>query len=179
MDANELLESESEGTAELPCCVDRLCGGAMSCPPGMFGCEAGLGKPGRRADGVDTITGGTEASMSVAVALSRICRMDSDASPPLASRFAALLLSAPLLSATLLSALLLSTLLLSALLLLLGQSACACSVSGVTASTSIDGDRGTDVDDDDSDAGASELECSLEAAACEARSGLICQHVFS
>ena len=146
MDANELLESESEGTAELPCCVDRLCGGAMSCPPGMFGCEAGLGKPGRRADGVDTITGGTEASMSVAVALSRICKMDSDASPPLVSRFAATLLaapllSAPLLSATLLSALLLSTLLLSALLLLLlSQSACACSVSGVTASTSIDGD---------------------------------------
>ena len=171
MDANKLLESESEGTAEMPCCVDRLCGGAMSCPPGMFGCEAGLGKPGRRAD--------TEASMLVAVAFSRICGMDSDASPPLVSRFAALLLSAPLLSATLLSALLLSTLLLSALLLLLGQSACACSVSGVTASTSIDGDRGTDVDDDDSDAGASELECSLEAAACEARSGLICQHVFS
>ena len=132
MDSNELLEGENEDTAELPCCVDRLCGGAMSCPPGMFGCEAGLGKPGRRAD--------TEASVLVAVAFSRICGMDSDASPPLVSRFAALLLSAPLLSATLLSALLLSTLLLSALLLLLGQSACACSVSGVTASTSIDGD---------------------------------------
>ena len=138
MDSNELLESEIEGTAEMPCCVDRLCGGAMSCPPGMFGCEAGLGKPGRRAD--------TEASVLVAVAFSRICGMDSDASPPLVSRFAATLLaapllSAPLLSATLLSALLLSTLLLSALLLLLlSQSACACSVSGVTASTSIDGD---------------------------------------
>ena len=134
MDANELLESESEGTAELPCCVDRLCGGAMSCPPGMFGCEAGLGKPGRRADGVDTITGGTEASMSVAVALSRICGRDSDASPPIVSRFSAPLLSAPLLSAPLLSAPPLSA------LLLLSQSACACSVSGVTASTSIDGD---------------------------------------
>jgi hypothetical protein len=43
-------------------------------------------------------------------------------------------------------------------------------MSGVTASTSIDGDRGMDVDDGDSDAGASELECSLEAAACDAGS---------
>ena len=162
MDANELLESESEGTAELPCCVDRLCGGAMSCPPGMFGCEAGLGKPGRRAAGVDTITGGTEASMSVAVALSRICKMDSDASPPLASRFSAPLLSAPLLSAPPLSA-----------LLLLSQSACAFSVSGVTASTSIDGERCMAFDDGDSDVGASELECS--AGSGRMRSGRICE----
>ena len=124
MDSNELLEGENEDTAEQPCCVDRLCGGAMSCPPGMIGCEAGLSKPGRRTN--------TEASMLVAVALSRICGMDSDASPPIVSRFsapllaalllsapllAALLLTAPLLSATLLTALLLSTLLLSALLL--------------------------------------------------------------
>ena len=167
MDSNELLEGENEDTAEQPCCVDRLCGGAMSCP-GMIGCEAGLSKPGRRTN--------TEASMLVAVALSRSCGMDSDASPPIVSRFsapllAALLLTAPLLSATLLTALLLSTLLLSALLLLLlSQSACACSVSGVAASTSIDGDRGMDVDDGDSEAGASELECSLEPAACEATS---------
>ena len=160
MDSNELLEGGNEDTAEQPCCVDRLCGGAMSCPPGMIGCEAGLSKPGRRAAGVDTITGGTEASMSVAVALSRICGRDSDASPPLVSR----------LSAPLLAALLLAAPPLSALLLLLSQSACAYSMSGVTASTSIDGDRGMDVDDGDSDVGALELECSLEAAACEAAS---------
>jgi hypothetical protein len=152
MDSNELLEGENEDTADLPCCVDRLCGGAMSCPPGMIGCEAGLGKRGRRTN--------TEASMSVAVALSRICGRDSDASPPLVSR----------LSAPLLAALLLAAPPLSALLLLLSQSACAYSMSGVTASTSIDGDRGMDVDDGDSDAGASELECSLEAAACDAGS---------
>jgi len=94
-----------------------------------------------------------------AVALFRICRMDSDASPPLAA------LSAPLLSA----------LLLSALLLLLRQSACACSVSGVTASTSMDGDGGMDVEDGDSDAGASEIVCSPGSG--RMRSGLICQHV--
>ena len=159
MDSNELLEGENEDTAELPCCVDRLCGGAMSCPPGMIGCEAGLGKRGRRTN--------TEASMSVAVALSRICGMDSDASPPLASRFSAPLLSAPLLSAPLLSAPPLSA------LLLLSKSACAFSVSGVTASTSIDGDWGMDVDDGDSDVGASELECS--AGSGRMRSGRICE----
>jgi len=162
MDSNELLEGGNEDTAEQPCCVDRLCGGAMSCPPGMIGCEAGLGKPGRRAAGVDTITGCTEASMSVAVALSRICRMVSDASPPLASRFSAPLLSAPLFSAPPLSA-----------LLLLSQSACAFSVSGFTASTSIDGEWGMDVDDGDSDVGASELECS--AGSGRMRSGRICE----
>ena len=135
---SELLEGESEDTAEQPCCANRLCGGAMSCPPGMMGCEVGL------SAGVDTITGCTEASMSVAVALSWICRMDSDTSPPLASRSSAPLLSAPLLSAPLLSA-----------LLLLSQHTCACSVSGVTASTSIYGDRGMDFDDGDGDAGAS------------------------
>jgi hypothetical protein len=167
MDSNELLEGGNEDTAEQPCCVDRLCGGAMSCPPGMIGCEAGLSKPGRRAAGVDTITGGTEASMSVAVALSRICGMDSDASPPLASRFSAPLLSAPLLSAPLLSAPPLSA------LLLLSKSACAFSVSGVTASTSIDGDWGMDVDDGDSDVGASELECS--AGSGRMRSGRSCE----
>jgi len=85
--------------------------------------------------------------------------MDSDASPPLAA------LSAPLLSAPLLSA----------LLLLLRQSACACSVSGVTASTSMDGDGGMDVEDGDSDAGASEIVCSPGSG--RMRSGLICQHV--
>ena len=85
-----------------------------------------------------------------AVALFRICRMDSDASPPLAA------LSAPLLSA---------------LLLLLRQSACACSVSGMTASTSMDGDGGMDVEDGDSDAGASEHVCSPGIAVM--RSGLI------
>ena len=147
MVSNALLEGESEDTAEQPCCANRLCGGAMSCPPGMMGCVLGLSKPGRRA-GVDTITGGTEASMSVAVALSWICRMDSDTSPPLASRSSAPLLSAPLLSAPLLSALLLD-------LILLSQRTCACSVSGVTASTSIYGDRGMDLDDGDGDAGAS------------------------
>ena len=155
MDSNELLEGENEDTADLPCCVDRLCGGAMSCPPGMIGCEAGLGKRGRRTN--------TEASMSVAVALSRICGMDSDASPPLVSG----------LSAPLLAALLLSAPPLSALLLLLSQSACACSMSGVAASTSIDGDRGMDVDDGDSDVGASELECS--AGSGRMRSGRICE----
>jgi hypothetical protein len=98
--------------------------------------------------------------MSVAVALSRICGRDSDASPPLVSG----------LSAPLLAALLLSAPPLSALLLLLSQSACAYSMSGVTASTSIDGDRGMDVEDGDSDVGALELECSLEAAACDAGS---------
>ena len=77
--------------------------------------------------------------------------MDSDASPPLAA------LSAPLLSA---------------LLLLLRQSACACSVSGVTASTSMDGDGGMDVEDGDSDAGASEIVCSPGSG--RMRSGLIC-----
>ena len=86
-----------------------------------------------------------------ALALFRICRMDSDASPPLAA------LSAPLLSAL--------------LLLLLRQSACACSVSGVTASTSRDGDGGMDVEDGDSDAGASEHVCSPGIAVM--RSGLI------
>jgi hypothetical protein len=161
MDSNKLLEGENEDTAEQPCCVDRLCDGAMSCPPGMIGCEAGLSKPGRRAAGVDTITGGTEASMSVAVALSRICGMDSDASPPLASRFSAPLLSAPLLSAPPLSA-----------LLLLSKSACAFSVS-FTATTSIDGEWGMDVDDGDSDVGASELECS--AGSGRMRSGRICE----
>jgi hypothetical protein len=85
--------------------------------------------------------------------------MDSDASPPLAARVSALL-SAPLLSA---------------LLLLLRQSACACSVSGVTASTSRDGDGGMDVEDGDSDAGASEIVCSPGSG--RMRSGLICQHV--
>ena len=87
--------------------------------------------------------------------------MDSDASPPLAARVSALL-SAPLLSAPL-------------LLLLLRQSACACSVSGVTASTSRDGDGGLDVEDGDSDAGASEIVCSPGSG--RMRSGLICQHV--
>ena len=48
-------------------------------------------------------------------------------------------------------------------------------VSGVTASTSIDGDRGMDVDDGDSDAGASELECSTGSG--RMRSGLIRHHV--
>jgi|EP00900_Chrysochromulina_parva_P021460 hypothetical protein len=95
--------------------------------------------------------------------------MDSDASPPLAARVSALL-SAPLLSAPLLSAPLLS-----ALLLLLRQSACACSVSGVIASTSMDGDGGMDVEDGDSDAGASEIVCSPGSG--RMRSGLICQHV--
>jgi hypothetical protein len=90
--------------------------------------------------------------------------MDSDASPPLAARVSALL-SAPLLSAPLLSA----------LLLLLRQSACACSVSGVIASTSMDGDGGMDVEDGDSDAGASEIVCSPGSG--RMRSGLICQHV--
>jgi hypothetical protein len=104
-----------------------------------------------------------------AVALFRICRMDSDASPPLAARVSALL-SAPLLSAPLLSAPLLS-----ALLLLLRQSACACSVSGVTASTSRDGDGGMDVEDGDSDAGASEIVCSPGSG--RMRSGRICQQL--
>ena len=48
-------------------------------------------------------------------------------------------------------------------------------VSGVTASTSIDGDRGMDVDDGDSDAGASELECRTGSG--RMRSGLIRHHV--